>query len=184
MPYLDSDSDAALDILHTNHIEIFDGSLVDRSPLFAEGNALISIRNLNAVAILEKDTWDILWLWGPSNLTQQHHPTLLENGHVMIFNNGLNASSVVEVDPITDAIVWRYAADGFFSKTRGSNQRLPNGNTLITDSDRGYAFEIAPNDDIVWHFANPDVANGKRSAIFRMTRYAPDAPEIRALMGR
>jgi len=184
VPYLETEDDQALDILHTNHIEIFDGSLAEKSPLFAEGNALISIRNLNAIAILEKETWDILWLWGPSNMTQQHHPTLLENGHVLIFNNGLSASSIVEMDPLTGAIEWRYAAEGFFSKTRGSNQRLPNGNTLITDSDRGYAFEIAPNDDIVWHFANPDVSRGKRSAIFRMTRYAPDAPEIAALMGR
>ena len=51
-------------------------------------------------------------------------------------------------------------------------QRLPNGNTLITESDRGYVFEVSPDHDIVWRFANPDVQNDNvRIAIWRMTRY-------------
>ena len=73
--------------------------------------------------------------------------------------------------------MWRYAPDaGFFSRTRGSVQRLANGNTLVTESDRGYAFEVTPGGEVVWRFANPDVSeDGMRAPIWRMTRYDPDA---------
>jgi hypothetical protein len=51
-------------------------------------------------------------------------------------------------------------------------QRLPNGNTLITESDRGYVHEVTPEKETVWRFANPDVnEEGKRMAIWRMTRF-------------
>jgi hypothetical protein len=46
---------------------------------------------------------------------------------------------------ITRRIVWQYQGDDdtpFFSPTRGSAQRLPNGNTLITVSDSAHVFEV------------------------------------------
>ena len=62
--------------------------------------------------------------------------------------------------------------EDFFSRTRGSIQRLPNGNTLITESDRGYVFEVTPEGETVWRFANPDIReNGTRIAIWRMLRF-------------
>jgi hypothetical protein len=164
-----------LDVLHTNHVEVFDGSLSERSPLYAEGNLLVSMRNINSIAIIAGESLEILWLWGPSNLTYQHHPRLLDNGHILLFDNGLERSRVIEVDPLTDQIVWDYAPrKGFFSLTRGSVQRLPNGNTLITESDTGYVLEITPKRQVVWKFANP-VVNKKqeREAIWRMTRFDP-----------
>ena len=164
-----------LDVLHTNHVEVFDGSLADRHPIYAKGNLLISMRNINAIAILDGKTAEVLWLWGPTNLTFQHHPTLLRNGHILVFDNGHRKSRVVEVDPISDRIVWEYAPKSrFFSKTRGSNQRLPNGNTLITESDRGYVFEVTPDKRVVWKFANPAVNKKRRDAIWRMTRVDRD----------
>ena len=52
-------------------------------------------------------------------------------------------------------------------------QRLPNGNTLITESDRGYVFEVTPQKETVWRFANPDVdQSDMRIAIWRMTRFS------------
>ena len=77
---------------------------------------------------------------------------------------------------MTFEVTWRYAPKrGFLSRYRGSAQRLPNGNTLITESDRGYVFEVSPDHDIVWRFANPDVqTDNMRVAIWRMTRYSRD----------
>jgi Arylsulfotransferase (ASST) len=162
-----------LDILHTNHIQVFDGSLAHRSPLFAEGNILISMRTINTIAIIDPSSRSVLWAWGPSNLHRQHHPTLLSNGHILVFDNGQIRSQIVEFDPLTFEVAWRYAPrKGFLSQFRGSAQRLPNGNTLITESDRGYVFEVSPDHEIVWRFANPDVQNNNmRVAIWRMTRY-------------
>jgi hypothetical protein len=166
-----------LDLLHTNHIEIFDGALAHRSELFREGLALISMRTINTIAIIDPASRELLWAWGPTNLYRQHHPTLLDNGNILVFNNGHERSQVVEVDPLTYRVVWRYAPrHGFLSRYRGSAQRLANGNTLITESDRGYVFEVTPGHDIVWKFANPDVRkDGTRIAIWRMTRVAAES---------
>ncbi len=165
-----------LDMLHSNHIQVFDGTLAHRSPLFADGNVLISMRTINTIAIIEPSSRRVLWAWGPSNLHRQHHPTLLPNGHILVFDNGHRRSQIVELDPFTFEVKWRYApATGFLSRYRGSAQRLPNGNTLITESDRGYVFEVTPEGETVWRFANPDVQNNNmRVAIWRMTRYPID----------
>ncbi len=162
-----------LDMLHTNHIQIFDGSLVDRSPLFREGNLLISMRTINTIAIIDGVSRSVIWVWGPTNLYRQHHPTLLKSGSIVLFDNGRNHSQIIEMDPLTLQILWRYAPQkGFLSRFRGSVQRLPNGNSLITESDKGYVFEVTPEKETVWRFANPDInEKNLRIAIWRMTRY-------------
>ncbi|MGE5413895.1 MAG: arylsulfotransferase family protein [Syntrophomonadaceae bacterium] len=162
----------AVDVLHTNHVEVYDGSLESKSPLFRRGNLLLSMKNLNAIAILDGRTTQVLWLWGPTNLTLQHHPTILENGDVLLFDNGTARSQIVEVDPRTNAVTWRYAPEkDFFSDTRGACQRLPNGNTLVTLSQTGYAVEVTADGRTVWKFANPAVTpEGFRDGIYRMTR--------------
>ena len=43
----------------------------------------------------------------------------------------------------------------FYSKTCGTAYRLANGNTLINESDGGRAFELSPENEIVWEFFNP-----------------------------
>jgi hypothetical protein len=165
-----------LDLLHTNHVQVLDGSLADRSPLFRAGNLLISMRTISTIAILDPVSGEVLWAWGPTNLYRQHHPTLLDSGTIIVFDNGWHRSQIIEVDPLSFEVVWRFAPQtGFLSRFRGSVQRLPNGNTLITESDRGYVFEVTPEGDTVWRFANPDVQkNNLRIAIWRMTRYPRD----------
>jgi outer membrane protein assembly factor BamB len=100
---------------------------------------------------------------------------MLPNGRVLLFNNGTEQSTVLEVDPRTDKIEWQYTAPGFFSEKRGSNQRLANGNTLITESDRGRVFEVTPEGEVVWEFVNPATTDdGKREALWRMVRLDPE----------
>ena len=170
--HIDFKSHLDLDILHTNHIELLDGLLQDVSPIYARGNVLISIRNINMTMILDIKNKEIVWAWGPTNLIFPHHTTLLRNGNILLFNNGIEKSEVLEINPLDFQIKWHYSDDGFFSEFRGSNQRLPNGNTLITESDKGYVFEVTPDNRTVWKFANPNVdENGIRMAIWRMTRF-------------
>jgi hypothetical protein len=163
-----------IDLLHANHIEVFDGSQVGISPLFAEGNMLISMKSLNAIAIIDGEALEIVWLWGPTNIALQHHPRLLEGGRILLFDNGIEASRVIELDPLTGRIEWYYEdGESFFSFWGGANQRLPNGNTLVTQTDGGYSFEVTPSKDVVWKFANPEVENDFRKNIWRMTRHIP-----------
>ncbi len=166
---------ADLDLLHTNHVERFDGRLAGLSPLFAQGNLMLSLRNINTVLIVDGRSREILWVWGPGNVTFQHHPVLLDDGHILLFDNGTERSRVLELDPLSLEVTWRYSGPpSFYSETRGSVQRLANGNTLVTISDPGYVREVDPEGRLVWEFANPDVQpDGLRGAIWRMTRYPP-----------
>ncbi len=166
------------DILHSNHVEVFDGSLADKNPIFAKGNLLLSPRNTHTVIIANPETEEILWAWGSSQLIFPHHPTVTDAGTILVFNNGTKStgSQVLEVDPATNDIVWSYGpTQGFHSLMRGSNIRMDNGNTLITESDTGYVFEVTPEGKTVWEFRNPHVKKRKklRMAIWRMDRVDP-----------
>lgn len=72
-------------------------------------------------------------------------------------------------------IIWEYKAKNpgdFYTATRGTNQWLPNQNTLITNSDNGHVFEVTPGSDIVWEFYSPHLnKKGQRAKIIRMRRY-------------
>ena len=166
----------ALDVLHTNHVEVIRETAHTGPSAFRRGNLILSVRNINVVMVVDPATREIEWLWGPGNLTFQHHPNLLDNGNLLIFDNGTDRSRIVELNPLSLRTEWVYEADGFFSKSRGSVQRLPNGNSLITESDTGYVFEVDPSGDVVWQFVNPEVnERGRRMPIWRMTRVQPEA---------
>ena len=84
-------------------------------------------------------------------------------------------SSRPELDPLTRKIVWEYKAPkptDFYTPGRGSSQRLPNDNTLITNSRSGQVFEVTREGEIVWEFLSPHFSDeGHRAAIVRMKRY-------------
>ena len=148
------------DLFHTNSIEILDGRLADKNPAFRAGNILLSMLLLDLVCIVDPDEGRVVWgKVGPYEL--QHDPQELDNGLVMIFDNqgaGPEASRILEMDPATWETVWSYEGteeEPFFSQTCGLAQRLPNGNTLITESDFGRAFEVTRGGDVVWEFYNP-----------------------------
>ena len=70
---------------------------------------------------------------------------------ILLFDNGQSASQIIELDPLTSTVVWRYAPlEGFYSEMRGSVQRLPNGNTLVTESDPGVVFEVTLPFEMGW----------------------------------
>lgn len=171
------------DVFHTNTLERLDGSLAPLSPLFKRGNILTSIRELNAIAILDPDREAIVWAL-TGQWVKQHQPTLLPSGRILLFDNlgHYGRSKVVEVDPFTQEIVWSYE-DGpehsLFSRTCGAAQRLPGGNTLIVESDNGRALEVTPDGRIAWEYRNPQRAgrNGELiAAILDMTALPADFP--------
>ena len=170
------------DAFHTNTLEVLDGRLASRLPSFRRGNVLISSLHLNIVGIIDMErrrmAWALSGLWGAV-----HQPTILHNGNMMLFdNNGDRGKSrVIEFDPFTQEVLWAYRGgqDGFFSPTCGSNQRLPNGNTLITETDFGRAFEVTPNGEIVWEFFTPNRAGEQHeyiASLFEVLRLPPDFP--------
>jgi len=162
------------DVFHLNSIEFIDRNI---DGIAEKGDLLLSIRQLDLICVFRPRTGNIVWSWGPGEIQCQHHARFLDNGHILLFDNGCKRgySRSVEVDTGTKQIVWEYKASDpkeFFSRTRGGVQRLPNGNTLITESDHGRVFEITPEEKIVWEFLNPDVLSEKkkRAVIYRMIR--------------
>jgi hypothetical protein len=165
--------------------------LEERDRRFQEGNLLVCFRNVDQIAVLEKDSYRVLWAWGEGELEWPHHPTMLPNGHILIFDNGVKRkySRVVELDPIAESIVWEYVAEppeDFYSFAGGSAQRLPNGNTLICESDNGHIFEVTREGEVVWTWLNPATRqwrrDGHRESVYRMLRLPSSA--VDRLLGR
>ena len=159
---------------HMNSIQVLPESpLGRRDRRFRAGNLLISLRNANLIAILDQDNYHVLWSWGPGELELQHTPRMLPNGHIIIMDNGLHRgwSRAVELDPERDEIVWEYRSSDFFTPTRGNVQRLENGNTLICEAEKGRAFEVTPDREIVWEFWNWEITqNSSRRLIYRFSK--------------
>ncbi len=99
------------------------------------------------------------------------------------YNNATRSySRVLEIDPTTMKVVWAYnnPAPGefdfgkmnwgqrLFSAYCSSADRLPNGNTLITESIGGRVIEVTVEGEIVWEFYNPG------HHLFRAHRYPYD----------
>ena len=149
------------DILHANSVRILEGRLADRSPAFRRGNLLVSLRSLNTVAILDPTTEKIVWSLSGA-WRAQHAPRLLENGRMLLYDNfaamQVGASRVLELDPFSQQIEWRYGekdSERFYSESNGEAQRLANGNTIVVESDAGRAIEVTPAGETVWEYVNP-----------------------------
>ena len=123
-------------------------------------------------------------------------------GNILVFDNGGIGgygilglpcrymrfySRVIEFNPITYEIVWEYYNKSgpifpknenlsrFFSFFVSSAQRLPNGNTLICEGDRGRVFEVTPTKDIVWEYIYPGLlGNYGENEVYRAYRVPPE----------
>ncbi|MYM38149.1 arylsulfotransferase family protein [Duganella qianjiadongensis] len=109
----------------------------------------------------------------------QHDAHLIEPGlpgagNLLVFDNQGEAgyprvsvgvqprSRVLEIDPVSQEIVWEYTGRdsnlpdwGFYSSFISSARRLPNGNTLIDEGTSGRIFQVTPKGDIAWEYISP-----------------------------
>jgi hypothetical protein len=134
------------DVMHTNVVQYVDRATAALFPFAEEGQLLISMREMNTIALLDPKAERIVWadtgMW-----RRQHEPQLLDNGRILLFDNQGHrgrggVTRVIEYDPLTGAIAWSYAGtdeEPLISRVYGSQQRLANGNTLIVESNNGRA---------------------------------------------
>jgi uncharacterized protein (UPF0248 family) len=157
-----------------------------------DGDILASYRPTSTVIRISRKTGKILWKLGPPTVAGQHAPTLLENGNILIFDNGVHRlddsvpySRAIEINPATNEIVWKYQDQptwNFFSPRMGNAQRLPNGNTLITESSFGRFFEVTKEGEIVWEYIAPFFGKpffggpptSESNQVFRALRYSAE----------
>ncbi len=158
-----------------------------------DGSLIVSFRNVSVVAIIDRPSGEVTWDLDHDVLAQQHHPYELENGNILLFDNGsyrsdtsLVYSRVIEVDRSTKEIVWEYTdrpRQGFYSGFISSAQRLPNGNTLIAEGVTGRLVEVTADHEVVWEyvvpfFHTPVTPAGAQilgeNAVFRAFRYSAE----------
>jgi len=154
-----------------------------RDERFRAGNILFSFRSLDIIGVADPQKNEIVWAWGLGVLDGQHQPTMTAKGTILMFDNGTarGYSAVVEIDPSTNQEIWRYEdRAGFFSAYRSGVQRLPNGNTLVAESDAGRIFELAPDKEVVWDYYSPFLGQGPGTQgrhVYRATRYTHEQVE-------
>jgi len=158
------------------------------------GDILTCFRYPSQVIIIDKITGEIKWKWGKGEVFHPHNPTMLKNGNILLFDNGvhrhdsyLDYSRCIEVNPKTNKIEWEYKGTPpteFYSSVAGSCQRLQNGNTLVCETTKGRIFEVTQEKEIVWEYIIPfyapgisgwgDFNLGHNNYAHRAYRYGPD----------
>jgi len=153
-----------MDIGHLNSVDVLSSAMASAFPQFKAGDILISLRNLNLVAVIDPVTEKIKW-WSLGSFIQQHDADFLPNGRIGLFDNrgeaenpngsAYRASRILEIDPssqMTKALYISNEKNSLFTAIRGNQQFLPNGNILITEWVAGRVFEVTPEGKIVWQF--------------------------------
>ena len=174
---------------------------IDETP---DGDIISTSYNLSMVYIWDRKNKCVKWRFGDGKdkISFPHDPHVLDNGNVLVFDNGRyhsadpngktnyfppDFSRVIEINPETKEIVWDYRSENpvdFYSTFISSDERLPNGNTLICEGAIGRFFEVTPSGEIVWEYLSPFYSQsgtryGKTSAVFRAMRYSVDYPGVK-----
>lgn len=159
------ESDQYLDWTHINTANVLPENqwYENGDTRFKPGNLIIVARNWWQIIIIDKDTGEPVWRYRGTyrgGMSGGHEaemipPGLPGAGNILVLDNGTvthkGESIILEIEPPTSSVVWKYEnGKDFFTKSRGACQRLPNGNTLISEDRSGRVFEVTVEGKIVW----------------------------------
>jgi hypothetical protein len=182
------------DPLHLNDIEMLSPEMAERFPLFEAGDLLVSMSRISFIMVLDGRTARVKWALS-GEFHMQYDPDFMPNGHILLFDNRVNGhgrvsrgqdhtrrSRVIELDPVSQRIVWSYDggdSNPFYADARGRVELLPNGNVLIVDSEEGRAFEVSRErgDRVVWDYVNM-VEPGRVGMLIDARRYPGETLEF------
>lgn len=145
------------DIFHPNDIEPLAPSLAPAFAGFSPGDLLISLRNLNMVAVLDRETLELKFhAYGPWR--EQHDPDFQPDGTISILSNnpGMAHSTIFSVDPASGHVRELLEDNGleFYTDVMGKHDRAANGNWLIVSSLEGRVIETTPSGAPVREYVN------------------------------
>lgn len=161
---------------HTDALEYIKENPITRKPAY-----LISINNLDALVMVERESGKIIWRWGDKYLGGQHSLALTNRGTIVTFDTGkyrnhfktsrnttpfgytISYSQIVEVNIDPPSLRQTFVPGPqqpvrsiFYSPINGSVQALPNGNILVSAGIRGRIFEVdLKNRKVVWDYVSP-----------------------------
>ena len=145
------------DLMHPNDVEPLRASMAAAFPQFHAGDLLVSFRNTNMVAVIDRKTKEILWAqYGP--WIRQYDPDFQPDGTITVFSNNTYRfrSNIYQVDPKTGLghDIFRGKNVDFDSFIMGKHQHLANGNWLIVSTIQGRVMEVTPDGKKVREYNN------------------------------
>jgi hypothetical protein len=168
-----------VDPFHSNNLELLREDKAKYFPMFNTGDILISMCSPSIVFVLDAKSYAPKW--GLYEITKhQHDPDFLDDGTILIFDNhgavdfGGGRSQLVSIKPDDRSFKWHFTGTTdktFQSENRGSQQKLPNGNVLITESTGGRIFEVSHYGKIVWEYISESLEPGNIGIICDAERY-------------
>ncbi|WP_435062087.1 aryl-sulfate sulfotransferase [Halobaculum sp. EA56] len=126
------------------------------------GTLMVSVRNFDQVVAIDRDTKEVKWTLGEDDnydvLNEQHNPDFIrgENGTPTVLVADSENDRVVEYARTADGDwerTWTLSGGGL-QEPRDAD-RLPNGNTLVTDRRGHRVLEVTPRGEVVWEFYTP-----------------------------
>ncbi|WP_274326068.1 aryl-sulfate sulfotransferase [Halosimplex aquaticum] len=125
------------------------------------GTFMVSVRNFDQVVAINRSTKELEWQLGAdgnyTTLNEQHNPDY--------FTGSNGRPSIIIADSRNDRVVEYARENGTWNKTwvlRGGGldeprdaDRLPNGNTLVSDRRGDRLLEVTPQGEVVWEFYAP-----------------------------
>lgn len=119
---------------------------------------LVSPRNFDRVMLIDRESKRVRWTLGEEDnydiLNEQHNPVLLSQDPVTVLVADSENNRVVEYEKTESGWkqTWSYGTGLDWPRDA---DRLPNGNTLIVDSNNNRALEVTPGGDVVWKVKIP-----------------------------
>jgi hypothetical protein len=158
------------ELVHLNKIAELPASMAGAFPQFAAGDLLISLREHNLIAVIDPNTWRVKWHQiGP--WLRQHDPAFSSDGTIRVFNNNtfrtdlgpldrvlpdaLPVSNIIDVDPASGhsrVVYGGRTGQEMLSVIRGSHDDLPDRHILLTEFEKGRAFEVDGDGHVVWEY--------------------------------
>jgi hypothetical protein len=158
--------DNAGDLMRLNDVEVLEPHLAPAFPMFAAGDIMISLRQINAILVIDGKAETVKWAVTHAAV-RQHDPDFNPDGSITVFDNRkdetangdiLGGSRIVRIDPATRAVTILYPQrqpdPRFFTNVMGKHQVLPNGNLLLAEAESGRAIEVTAAGEPVWSYVN------------------------------
>lgn len=169
------------DTLHASSAEVLDESMSRHFPMFKPGQVLVTLRNLDAIGVVDVDTEEFVWLHH-GKMTAPQHAVFSKRGEIWVLDNSeqSDTSKLVTVHPATgkEKLIMHGTPDDMRQGAEyGSIEFLPNGRLVIADSRRARVQEVDPNNySVFWEFVmrSDDRSVPKLRGIYSAHRYMAD----------
>jgi len=129
--------------------------LNDIDPEMNQSAFLVSPRNFDRVFLINRSNKEVIFELGEEDnydiLYEQHNPDMLSHDPYTVIVSDSENNRLVEYQHQNESWeeIWSYSGDLNWPR---DGDRLPSGNTLITDSGGNRVLEVTPQGEVVWEY--------------------------------